>query len=67
MSNKWLTLHQFDTCQSRTEGYWGVLIITWCCYNSLCSEHVVSLVSSSFFQQDNAVLHSCLRQSTFVH
>ena len=24
-SNKWLTLHQFDTCRSRNRGYWGVL------------------------------------------
>jgi len=25
-SNKWLTLHQFDTCRSRSQGYWGVSV-----------------------------------------
>jgi len=24
-SNKWWTIHQFDTCWSRSQGHWGVL------------------------------------------
>jgi len=29
-SNKWLTLHQFDTCWSQSQGYWWILIIMCC-------------------------------------
>jgi len=47
-SNKWLTLFQFDTCWSQTQRYWGVLIVTWCCYNSFCLPYVESQTSSSF-------------------
>jgi len=28
-SNKWLIVHQFDTCRSQSRGYWGVLIVKW--------------------------------------
>jgi len=50
-SNKWLTVHQFDTCRSWRQGYWGVLIAIWCCYNSFCLPHVESQASSSFFSR----------------
>jgi len=48
LSIKWLTVHQFDTCRSRTQGYWGLLIVTWRCYNSFCPSHVEYQASSSF-------------------
>jgi len=50
-TNKWLTLHQFDTCWSWSWGYWGVLNITWCCYNSFCLPHVKSQERSSSFSR----------------
>jgi len=39
-SHKWLTLHQLDTCRSRSQGYRVVLIVTWCWYNSFCLPYV---------------------------
>jgi len=40
--HKCLTLHQFDTCRSRSQGHWRVLIVTWCCYNSSCPPYRTS-------------------------
>ena len=65
-SNKWLTQNQFDTYGSRSQGYRGVLIATWCCYNSFCSP--THRISSDFiFQQDGAPAHRALEAINFPH
>jgi len=62
-SHKWLTLHcslSLVTCRSRRQGYWGILIVTWCCYYT-------RLISSEFFicQQDSAPPHRALEPINF--
>ena len=36
-------------CQSQNQGYWGALVVMWCCHNSSCWPYVRSKASSSFF------------------
>ena len=61
-SYKWLTLHQFDTCRSRSQGYWGGLIVEWCFYSSSCLP-----ASSSSFRRTVPRRTGRLRESTFPH
>jgi len=43
VSNKWLTSDQFNTCQSRSQGWWGVLIVMRCCYYIVHACHTSDL------------------------